>query len=121
QGGLAAAARAHDAQDFLGANRKVELMERQHGSFEEYLACVFRNDRRAVGCRHSMLMPEPAGGSRRRDGSPILELVRQPLPRGGPAAPFGRRRTPGNSTIYGQPATPLLFRFQSEFRPRTDC
>ena len=52
--GLAAAARADDAEDFLLAHREIERAERHHGAVEEHLARISRDDcLGAVFCHHT--------------------------------------------------------------------
>ena len=48
--GLAAAARADDAQDLIAPDLERQLTERHHRAVEEQLACSFRDDGRLVGC-----------------------------------------------------------------------
>ena len=51
QRGLAATARAHDAEDFLLTDGEIEVMEGDYGSVEEQLARILCDDREAIAGR----------------------------------------------------------------------
>ena len=96
--GLAAAARSHDAQDFLLPDREIELVERDDGAVEEHLAGILRHDGVGACRRHA----GTSFGTEHRNGAcPHGSPPSSRNPRVGPAQPRATECLPTAAAARG--------------------